>query len=63
MLDENKVRLYIGLSSMVETLILWVITLPKCTGGAPLVLLVPHLGTEDCGGVPETLDALEVSRD
>ena len=63
MLDENKVRLYIGLSSMVETLILWVITLPKCTGGAPLVLLVPLHGTEDCSGVPETLDALEVSRD
>ena len=48
---------------MLETLVLWVVTLPKHTGGAPLVLLVLLLGTGDCGGVPETLDALEVSRD
>ena len=40
MFDKNKVCLYIGLSSMLVTLVLWVITLPKCTGGAPLVLLV-----------------------
>ena len=63
MLDTNKVCLYIGLSNMLETLVLWVITLPKCTGGAPLVLLVLLLGTGDCGGVPLTLDASEVSRD
>ena len=52
-----------GLSNMLETLVLWVITFPKCTGGAPLVHLVPFLGTGDCGGVPLTLDAPEVSRD
>ena len=63
MLDTNKVCLYIGLSNMLETLVLWVITLTKCTGGAPLVLLVLLLGTGDCGGVPLTLDASEVSRD
>ena len=63
MLDKNKVCLYIWLSSLLETLLLWVITLPKCTGGAPLVLLILLLGTGDCGGVPETLDALEISRD
>ena len=63
MLDTNKVCLYIGLSNMLETLVLWVITLPKHTGGAPVVLLVLLLGTGDCGGVPLTLDASEVSRD
>ena len=63
MLDTNKVCLYIGLSNMLETLVLWVITLPKHTGGAPLVLLVLLLGTGDCGGVPLTLDASEISRD
>ena len=63
MLDTNKVCLYMGLSNMLETLVLWVITLPKHTGGAPLVLLVLLLGTGDCGGVPLTLDASEVSSD
>ena len=63
MLDTNKVCLYTGLSSMLKTLVLWVITLPKCTGGAPLVLLVLLLGTGDYGGVPLTLDASGVSRD
>ena len=51
MLDTNKVCLYTGLSNMLETLIPWVITLPKCTGGAPLVLLVLLLGIGDGGGV------------
>ena len=63
MLDTNKVCLYMGLSNMLETLVPWVITLPKHTGGAPLVLLVLLLGPGDCGGVPLTLDASEVSRD
>ena len=63
MLDTNKVCLYIGLSNMLETLVLWVITLPKRTGGAPLVLLVLLLGTGDCVGVPLILDDSEVSRD
>ena len=63
MLDTNKVCLYIGLSNMLETLVPWVITFPKCTGGAPLVRLVLLLGTGDCDGIPLTLDASEVSRD
>ena len=63
MLDTNKVFIYTGLSNMLETLVLWVITLQKCTGGAPLVLLVLLLGTGDSGGVSLTLDVSEVLRD
>ena len=47
---------------MLEILVPWVITLPKCTGGAPLVLLVLLLGTGDGGGVSlilETVMSLE----
>ena len=50
MLDTNKVCLYTGLSNMLEILVPWVITLPKHTGGAPLVLLVLLLGTGEGGG-------------
>ena len=60
MLDTNKACLYTGLSNMLETLVLWVITLPKCTGGPPVVLLVLLLGTGDSGGVSLTLDVSEV---
>ena len=63
MLDTNKVCLYTGLSNMLETLVLWVITLPKCTGGAPLVLPVLLLGIRHGGGVSLTLDVSEVLRD
>ena len=48
---------------MLETLVLWVITLPKHTGGAPLVLLVLLLGIGDGGGVSLTLVDSEISRD
>ena len=51
---------------MLETLVLWVITLPKCAGGAPLVLLALLLGIGDGGGVSltfETFDDSEISQD
>ena len=66
MLDTNKVCLYTGLSSILEILVPWVITLPKHTGGAPLVLLVLLLGTGDGGGVLltfKTCDVSEISKD
>ena len=61
MLDTNKVCLYTGLSNMLEILVLWVITLLKCTGGAPLILLVLLLGIGDGGGVSLALDVSEIS--
>ena len=48
---------------MLEILVPWVITFPKCTGDAPFVLLALLFGTGDCGGVPLGLDASEVLRD
>ena len=63
MLDTNKVCLYTGLSNMLETLVLWIITLPKHAGGVPLVLLVLLLGIGDVGGVSLTLVVSEISRD
>ena len=48
---------------MLEILVQWVITLPKCTGGAPLVLLVLLLGIGDGGGVSLALDVSLISRD
>ena len=63
MLDTSKVCLYTGLSNMLETLMQWVITLPKHTGGAPLVLLVLLLGIGDGGGVSVTFVVSEISKD
>ena len=66
MLGTNKVCLYTGLSNMLEILVPWVITLPKHTGGAPLVLLVLLLSTGDGGGVSlscETCVVSEISKD
>ena len=50
---------------MLEILVPCVITCPKCTGGAPLVLLVLLLGTGDGGGVSlvcETCVVSEISK-
>ena len=47
---------------MFVTLVQWVMTFPKCTGGAPFVLLALLLGAGDCsGGVSIGLNALDVS--
>ena len=61
MLVTNKVCLYTGLLNMLDILVPWVITLPKCTGGAPLVLLVLLLGTGDGGGVSLACETCVVS--
>ena len=46
---------------MLEILVPCVITRPKCTGGAPLVLLVLLLGTGDGEGVSLTCETCVVS--
>ena len=62
--ETNRVCLYGGVSDMLVTLVQWVMTLPKCTEGAPLVLLALLLGPGDCCGcVSLGLDALDVSVD
>ena len=60
--ETNNVCLNAGLSVMFVTLVQWVITFPKHTGGAPVVLLALLLGAGVCSGVVSIgLDALEVS--
>ena len=44
--------------SSLNTLVLWVITLPKHTGGAPHGLLALLLGAGDCAGDSRGLDAI-----
>ena len=64
--DTNKVCLYAGLFDMLEILVPWVITLPKHTGGTPLVLLVLLLGiggVGDGGGISLVSVVSEMSRD
>ena len=68
MLDTNKVCLYTGLANISDILAQRVIIFPKCTGGAPIVLLVLLLGISigDDGSDSITLDVstiLEVSGD
>ena len=42
--ETNKVYLNVGALAISDTIELWVITFPKCTGGAPHVLLALLLG-------------------
>ena len=51
-----NVCLYVGVLVIFDTLVLWVITFPKCTGGAPYVLLALLLGAGDCTGDSRGLD-------
>ena len=46
--ETNKVCLYVGVSVTFVTLVLWVMTFPKHTGSAPLVLLALLLGAGVC---------------
>ena len=50
MQETYNVCLYVGVLVMFNTLVLWVITFPKHTGGAPHVLLALLLGASDCSG-------------
>ena len=49
--ETNKVCLNVGASAILDTIELCVITFPKCTGGAPCVLLALLLGAGDSGGL------------
>ena len=44
MQETYNICLYVGVFVMLDTLVLWVITFPKHTGGAPHVLLALLLG-------------------
>ena len=56
MQEIYNVCLSVGVLVMFNTLLLWVITFPKCTGGAPYVLLALLLGTGNCSGVSGGVD-------
>ena len=49
--ETNKVCLNVGALAISDTRELWVITFPKCTWGAPHVLLALLLGAGDSGGL------------
>ena len=49
--ETNKVCLKEGASDILDTIELCVITFPKCTVGAPCVLLALLLGAGDSGGL------------
>ena len=53
--ETNNVCLYAGVLAISDTIVLWVITFPNCTGGAPCVLLALLLGAGDSGGL-DTID-------
>ena len=54
--DTYNICLYVGVFVMLDTLVLWVITFPKCTGDAPCVLLALLLGADDWPGDSVGLD-------
>ena len=45
--EINNVCLYVGVLAISDTMVLCVMTFPKCTGGAPHVLLALLLGAGD----------------
>ena len=57
MQETYNVCRYVGALVIFDTLVLWVITFPKHTGGAPHVLLALLLGAGDCTGDSGGLDA------
>ena len=62
--ETNNVCLYAGVLANSDTIVLWVITFPKHTGGAPHVLLALLLGAGDCtgdsGGLDTTVESMGV---
>ena len=58
MQETIKVCLNVGVSAISNTIELWVITFPKCTGGAPHVLLALLLGSDDSGGLDKIVEFL-----
>ena len=57
MQETYNVCLNVGVLVIFDTLVLWMITFPKCTGGAPHMLLALLLGAGDCAGDSRGLDA------
>ena len=57
MQETYNVCLNVGVMVIFDTLVLWVIIFPKCTGGAPHVLLALLLGAGDCTGDSRGLNA------
>ena len=55
--ETNHVCLYAGVLAISDTIVLWVITFPKHTRGAPCMLLALLLGAGDCTGDSGGLDA------
>ena len=58
MQETYNVCLYVGVLVIFDTLVLWVITFPKCTGGAPCALLALLLGAGECSGDSAGLDVI-----
>ena len=56
--ETNKVCLNVGALAIPDTRELCVITFPKCTGGAPHVLLVFLLGAGDYEGLDKMVESL-----
>ena len=55
--ETNNVCLYAGVLAISDTIVLWVITFPNCTGDAPYVLLALLLGADDSGGLDTTVES------
>ena len=56
--ETNNVCLYAGVLVTSDTIVLWVITFPACTEGAPYVHLVLLLGVGDSGGLDTTVESI-----
>ena len=56
--ETNKVCLNVGALAISDTIELCVITFPKCTGGAPYVLLILLLGAGASGELDKMVECL-----
>ena len=55
---DKQCCLYAGVLAISDTIVLWIITFPNCTGGAPHVLLALLLGAGDSGGLDTTVECI-----
>ena len=58
MQETNKVCLNVGVLASSHTIALCVMTFPKCTGGAPGVLLALLLHAGDSGGLDKIVESI-----
>ena len=56
--ETSNVCLYVGALAMSDTIVLWVITFPNCTGGASCVLLALPLGAGGSEGLDTTVESI-----